>query len=274
MNAKEESRYEQLRRLGQELHIPISEAFWEVEVRDGKGKIVQSLRQRSHSWVRNAYNHMFAQLAGKNANDALYGAGKLNVKDTAGTLRSASTPIGQSDADVDGTSYGYRGPAGNDTWGIQVGSGANPENFEDHQLQTKIGNGVGAGQPGGGGIKLGYTKPIPYMDDVAADFPELKIILAHPSFPWAQEGLAMIRHKPNVFMDLSGWSPLYFDPIVMQYATTICQDKVLFGSDWPVITPERWLKDWATYNVDPAVDRKIMRDNAAKLLGREDLITD
>lgn len=134
--------------------------------------------------------------------------------------------------------------------------------------------GVGAGQPGGGGIKLGYTKPIPYMDDVAADFPELKIILAHPSFPWAQEGLAMIRHKPNVFMDLSGWSPLYFDPIVMQYATTICQDKVLFGSDWPVITPERWLKDWATYNVDPAVDRKIMRDNAAKLLGREDLITD
>ena len=134
--------------------------------------------------------------------------------------------------------------------------------------------GVGAGLPGGGGIKLGYTKPIPYMDDVAADFPELKIILAHPSFPWAQEGLAMIRHKPNVFMDLSGWSPLYFDPLVIQYARSICQDKILFGSDWPVLTPERWLKDWETYNIDPAVNRKIMRDNAAKLLGREDLITD
>ena len=68
--------------------------------------------------------------------------------------------------------------------------------------------GVGAGTPGGGGIKLEYMRPIPYVDDIAADFPELKIILAHPSFPWDKDGLAVIRHKPNVFMDLSGWSPL------------------------------------------------------------------
>ncbi len=156
MNPIEESRYERLRKLGQELHIPISEAFWGIEVRDGNGMVVLSLRQRSHSWVRNAYNHMFTQLAGKNGNDALYGAGKLNVKDTAGTVRSASTPIGQSDADVDGTAYGYRGPAGNDTWGIQVGSGANPENFEDHQLQAKVANGVGAGQ-------LSYVEQDPHV---------------------------------------------------------------------------------------------------------------
>ncbi len=134
--------------------------------------------------------------------------------------------------------------------------------------------GVGAGQPGGGGIKLESMKPIPYIDDIAADFPDLKIILAHPSFPWDKDGLAVIRHKPNVYMDLSGWSPLYFDPLVMQYAKTICQDKMLYGSDWPVVTPDRWLRDWATYEVDPAVDIKIMRNNAAKLLGREDLITD
>lgn len=134
--------------------------------------------------------------------------------------------------------------------------------------------GVGAGTPGGGGIKLEYMRPVPYVDDVAADFPALPIILAHPSFPWDKEGLAMIRHKPNVYMDLSGWAPAYFDPLVVQYARTIGQDKMLYGSDWPVLTPERWLKDFAEYQFDPAVERKIMRDNAAKLLGREDLITD
>lgn len=134
--------------------------------------------------------------------------------------------------------------------------------------------GVGAGTPGGGGIKLEYMKPVPYIDDIAADFPDLKIIMAHPPFPWDKEGLAMLRHKPNVYMDLSGWAPAYFDPLVVQYARTIAQDKILFGSDWPVLTPQRWLRDWAAYEFAPEVDIKIMRDNAAKLLGREDLITD
>jgi predicted TIM-barrel fold metal-dependent hydrolase len=133
--------------------------------------------------------------------------------------------------------------------------------------------GVGAGTPGGGGIKLEYMRPVPYIDDIAADFPDLKIIMAHPPFPWDKEGLAMIRHKPNVFMDLSGWAPAYFDPLVVQYAKTIGQNKILYGSDWPVLTPDRWLRDWAAYEVDPEVEIKIMRDNAAKLLGREDLIT-
>lgn len=132
--------------------------------------------------------------------------------------------------------------------------------------------GAGAGTPGGGGIKLEYMRPIPYVDDVAADFPDLKIILAHPPFPWDRDGLAMIRHKPNVFMDLSGWSPLYFDPLVVQYAKTISRDKILFGSDWPVLTPERWLRDWATHEVEPDVERLIFLENAARLLGREDLI--
>ena len=133
--------------------------------------------------------------------------------------------------------------------------------------------GAGAGQPGGGGIKLEYMRPIPYVDDIAADFPDLKIILAHPSFPWDKDGLAVIRHKPNVYMDLSGWSPAYFDPLVVQYARTIAQDKILFGSDWPVVTPDRWMRDFAAYEFDPAVQRKIFIENSAKLLGRQDLLT-
>ncbi|MDP4280154.1 MAG: hypothetical protein QQM50_06375 [Dehalococcoides mccartyi] len=146
MNSTEEARYEQLRKLGQELHIPISETFWELEVRNKDGKVIQSLRQRSHSWVRNAYNHMFSQLAVKNGSSGTFGPGYLNVKDTSGTVRYATGPIGNSNADLDGTAYGCRGPAGDDSWGIQVGSGTNPESFEDYMLQTRIANGVGAGQ--------------------------------------------------------------------------------------------------------------------------------
>ncbi len=72
----------------------------------------------------------------------------------------------------------------------------------------------------------------------------MPIILAHPSFPWQEEALAVAQHKPNVFIDLSGWSPKYFPPILVQYANTHAKDKMLFGSDWPVITPDRWLNDF------------------------------
>ena len=129
--------------------------------------------------------------------------------------------------------------------------------------------GVGVGQPGGGGIKLKYARPIPYIDDVAADFPELTIIMAHPSFPWQDEQLAMLVHKPNVYMDLSGWSPKYFSPLLVQYAKTLIQDKVMFGSDYPVISPERWLNDFDALGFDDAVKQKILFDNAKKLLKLE-----
>jgi hypothetical protein len=126
--------------------------------------------------------------------------------------------------------------------------------------------GVGVGQPGGGGIKLKYARPIPYLDDVAADFPELTIILAHPSWPWQEEQLAMLVHKPNVYMDLSGWSPKYFSPSLVQYANTLAQDKVLFGSDYPVISPERWLRDFEAAPFKDDVRPKILKGTAERLL--------
>ncbi len=129
--------------------------------------------------------------------------------------------------------------------------------------------GVGAGRPGGGGVKLKYARPIPYIDDVAADFPELTIIMAHPSFPWQDEQLAMLVHKPNVYMDLSGWSPKYFSPLLVQYARTLAQDKVMFGSDYPVISPERWLKDFDGLGIDEPARRKILIDNAKRVLKLE-----
>ncbi|MEV6636708.1 amidohydrolase family protein [Actinoplanes sp. NPDC051470] len=126
--------------------------------------------------------------------------------------------------------------------------------------------GIGAGLPGGGGIRLRYANPM-VVDDVAVDFPELRIILAHPSFPWQDEALAVATHKPYVYIDLSGWSPKYFPPQLVRYANSLLQDKVLFGSDYPVLTPDRWLADFAKLEIKPAVRPKILKGNAARLLG-------
>jgi predicted TIM-barrel fold metal-dependent hydrolase len=126
--------------------------------------------------------------------------------------------------------------------------------------------GIGARVPGGGGIRLKYGNPM-LVDDVAVDFPELRIILAHPSFPWQDEALAVATHKPYVYIDLSGWSPKYFPPQLVQYANTLLKDKVLFGSDYPVITPDRWLADFAKLDIKPEVRPMILKDNAVGLLG-------
>jgi predicted TIM-barrel fold metal-dependent hydrolase len=126
--------------------------------------------------------------------------------------------------------------------------------------------GVGAGTPGGGGYKLKYAQPIPYIDDVAADFPQLTIIMAHPAVPWQEEQLSVAVHKANVYIDLSGWSPKYFRPVLTQYATTLLQDKVLFGSDYPALQPDRWLRDFESLEIKEEVRQKILLENARKLL--------
>lgn len=126
--------------------------------------------------------------------------------------------------------------------------------------------GVGAGKPGGGGYKLKYAQPIPYIDDIAADFPDLTIIMAHPAVPWQEEQLSVAVHKANVYIDLSGWSPKYFRPVLTQYATTLLQDKVLFGSDYPALQPERWLRDFESLEIKEEVRQKILLENARKLL--------
>jgi uncharacterized protein len=125
--------------------------------------------------------------------------------------------------------------------------------------------GIGANMPGGGGIRLKYSNPMA-VDDVAADFPALPIILAHPSFPWQDEAISVVLHKPTVHIDLSGWSPKYFPQQLVQYANTLLKDKVLFGSDYPLITPDRWLADFKDLPIKEEVRPLILRDNAAQLL--------
>jgi predicted TIM-barrel fold metal-dependent hydrolase len=125
--------------------------------------------------------------------------------------------------------------------------------------------GIGAGLPGGRGIKLRLSNPM-LLDDVAADFPNLTVILAHPSVPWQDEAISIATHKANVYIDLSGWSPKYFPPQLVRAANSFLQDKVLFGTDYPLLTPERWLRDFDQLDIKPQVRPKILKDNAARLL--------
>ena len=126
--------------------------------------------------------------------------------------------------------------------------------------------GIGAGLPGGRGIKLRYSDPM-LLDDVAADFPDLTIVLAHPSVPWQDEAISIATHKANVYIDLSGWSPKYFPPQLVHAANRMLKHKVLFGSDFPVVTPDRWRADFDTLEIKDEVRPLILKENAVRMLG-------
>jgi len=127
-------------------------------------------------------------------------------------------------------------------------------------------SGIGTGMRGGGGIRLKYGNPMP-IDDVAVDFPDMPIVMAHPSFPWQDEAISICLHKPQVYIDLSGWSPKYFSPNLIQYSNTLLKHKVLFGSDYPLLTPDRWMADFEKIAIRDEVRPLIMKENARRLFG-------
>jgi predicted TIM-barrel fold metal-dependent hydrolase len=129
-------------------------------------------------------------------------------------------------------------------------------------------SGIGSGMRCGGGLRLEYSNPI-HLDDVAIDFPDMQIVIAHPSWPWQDEALSVAMHKPNVWIDLSGWSPKYFPQQLVQYANTLLKDRVLFGSDYPLITPDRWMKDFEEAGFRDEVKPGILKNNAMRLLKLE-----
>jgi predicted TIM-barrel fold metal-dependent hydrolase len=126
--------------------------------------------------------------------------------------------------------------------------------------------GIGSGTPGGRGLRLGYSNPI-LLDEVYAEFPTLQIVMAHPSAPWVDEQISVATHKANAWIDLSGWSPKYFPEQIVRAANSFLQDKVMFGSDFPLLTTDRWMKDFGQLDVKDEVLPKIFKDNAIRLLG-------
>jgi uncharacterized protein len=126
--------------------------------------------------------------------------------------------------------------------------------------------GLGSGLPGGHGIKLRYSDPM-LLDDVAADFPDLTIVMAHPAVPWVDAQIAIAAHKANVYLDLSGYSPKYFPPQLVKAIARQLQTKVLFGTDFPYITLTRWRRDFEALDLAPEVADLVYKQNAVRVLG-------
>lgn len=126
--------------------------------------------------------------------------------------------------------------------------------------------GIGAGMRGGRALRLALSNPM-LLDGVAADFPDLQIIMAHPSVPWQEEAISVATHKHNTWIDLSGWSPKYFPPQLVRNANSLLKRRILFGSDFPLLTPDRWLRDAELTDLKPEVMPGILKDNAVRLLG-------
>ena len=117
------------------------------------------------------------------------------------------------------------------------------------------------------GYKLEAARAIPHLDDMAADFPDLQIIHAHPGWPFHHEAVAACWHKSNFWIDLSGFAPRYFPDEVVHYANSLIQDRVLFGTDWPVIGIDRWMDEFDELPIKDSVRPKILKENARRLLG-------
>lgn len=126
--------------------------------------------------------------------------------------------------------------------------------------------GVGQGMPGGGGVKNRYGRPYPALDDVAADFPSLTIVAAHPGYPWTDELITIAIHKPNVFVEVSGYRPRYLPQAFKYEISHRLQDKVMFGSDYPALSPTQCLDELEMEKFKPGVIDKLFRDTATRVL--------
>jgi predicted TIM-barrel fold metal-dependent hydrolase len=128
--------------------------------------------------------------------------------------------------------------------------------------------GMGAGIAGGMGVHIKYYDPL-MIDDVAADFPTLKIIALHPAYPWQEVMIAVLRHKGNVYNELSGYLPRRF-PKELIKAIPELQDKIMMGSDYPAIIPAKWLDQFEKLGFGPEINEKVFIKNAQRILNLGD----
>jgi predicted TIM-barrel fold metal-dependent hydrolase len=126
--------------------------------------------------------------------------------------------------------------------------------------------GMGAGMPGGMGAQIRHAHPSS-IDELAANFPNLKIIMAHPGWPWGDETTAVALHKGNVYWEMSGWAPKYLPELLKKDIRGRLQDKVMFGSDYPSMPYERIMREWDELGYSDAIRDKLFHANAERVLG-------
>ena len=126
--------------------------------------------------------------------------------------------------------------------------------------------GMGAGMPGGNGTQLRCAHPLA-VDQLAAAFPGLTIIAAHPGWPWVEDMTAVALHKGNVYWELSGWAPKHYPASLRTDIRGRLQDKIMFGSDYPSLPLSRLLQEWDALGYREEIMHKVFHDNAERVLG-------
>ena len=126
--------------------------------------------------------------------------------------------------------------------------------------------GMGAGMPGGMGAIIRHAHPLS-VDQLAADFPDLKIICAHPGWPWIDEMTAIALHKGNVYWEMSGWAPKYLPDGIKRDIKGRLKDKIMFGSDYPSMPYERLFREWDEIGYTVDILEKFYHRNAEEILG-------
>jgi hypothetical protein len=127
-------------------------------------------------------------------------------------------------------------------------------------------SGIGAGQPGGQGIRLDYAHPLK-LDAVAAAHPGLTMVAAHFGWPWHMDLIAIALHKTNVYIDISGWAPRRIPADVLRELRGRLTGQFLWGSDFPFFSPERCLTELEALDLPPDVLITVLVGNAARILG-------
>ncbi len=108
------------------------------------------------------------------------------------------------------------------------------------------------------------ARPI-LLDQIAIDFPDLKLLGIHVGVPWTDEMIAMAWKHKNVYIGIDAYAPKYLSAPLVHYMNSYGSHKVMFGTDWPVIDPERAVQEMKDLNFKPAAYQNIMRENAVKV---------
>jgi predicted TIM-barrel fold metal-dependent hydrolase len=121
-------------------------------------------------------------------------------------------------------------------------------------------------------LLMDFGNPM-YVDEVAVDFPELKIVCVHGGWPWITQMVAVAWRHRNVYIEISGIRPRYiampgtgYEPLLV-YGNSILQNQIVWGSNWPQVTPEEGIEGVKSFPLKDEVKKKGLGENAARLLG-------
>lgn len=113
-------------------------------------------------------------------------------------------------------------------------------------------------------------RPIPYIDQIALDFPDLKIVCGHIGYPWTLEMIAVATKHPNVYIDTSAYTAKRYPKELVAFMKRHGKDKVMFGTNYPMITPQKCLENIEDLNLSDEIAMKFLSQNAIKVFKLED----